>query len=67
MSEITRVFNHLSIQLALIGLGVKMQALKSFKDLFKHRNSLGLHFGHRWFMHFGCAKGLSGLSHALFG
>jgi len=34
-----------------------MQVLKSFRDFFKHRNSLGLHFGHRWFMHFRCAKG----------
>jgi hypothetical protein len=26
-------------------------------DLFKHRDSLRLHFGHKWLTHFGCANG----------
>ncbi len=29
-----------------------MQALESMKDFSKHRNFLGLHFGHKWFTHF---------------
>jgi hypothetical protein len=27
-----------------------MQALESIRDLFRHKDSLGLHFGHRWFL-----------------
>jgi hypothetical protein len=34
-----------------------VQALESTKDFSKHRNSLGLHFGHKWFTHFWCANG----------
>jgi hypothetical protein len=40
-----------------------VQVLESIKDLFKHRDSLGLHFGHKWLMHFGCVNGLLGLYH----
>jgi hypothetical protein len=39
------------------GQGVKVQALESIKDLPKHKVSLGLHFGHKWLAHFGCANG----------
>jgi hypothetical protein len=41
-----------------------MQALKSISDISKHRDYLGLHFGHKWFMHFECASGFSRLCHA---
>ncbi len=44
-----------------------MQTLGSIKDLSKHKDSLGLHFGHRWPLHFGCVCGFSGLCHAFFG
>ncbi len=44
-----------------------MQALQSTGVLFRHKDSLGLHFGHKWFMHFGCASGFSELCHAFFG
>jgi hypothetical protein len=44
-----------------------VQALESIGDFFKHRYSSGLHFGHRWLMHFGCANGFLGLCHAFFG
>ncbi len=40
-----------------------MQALESIKDFFKQKDSLKLHFGHKWLTHFGCANGLSGLCH----
>jgi hypothetical protein len=42
-----------------------VKILESFKDLFRHRDSLGLHFNHKWFMHFGCANRFSGLCHFL--
>jgi hypothetical protein len=29
-------------------------------DPFRHRDSQGLHFGHKWLMHFGCANGFLG-------
>jgi hypothetical protein len=48
------------------GQNVKMQALKSIKDLFKHKDSSRLHFGHRWLTHFKCANGFSKLFHAFF-
>ncbi len=38
-NEITYAFDHLSTQLTLIGFRVKMQALKSIRDLSRHRNS----------------------------
>jgi hypothetical protein len=38
-----------------------VQALESIMDLFMHRDFLGLHFGHKWFMYFGCASGFSRL------
>jgi hypothetical protein len=44
-----------------------MQALESIRDLCKHINFLGLQFGHRWLMHFGCASGFSEVYHAFFG
>ncbi len=44
-----------------------MQALESIIILFKHKDSLGLHFGHKWFTHFKCANGFLGLCHAFFG
>jgi len=44
------------------GQGVKMQALKSIRDLLRHKNSSRLHFGHRWFMHIGCANGFPGFA-----
>jgi len=44
-----------------------MQALEFIKDLFKHKDSLGLHFDHKWLTHFGCVKGFSGLFHTFFG
>jgi len=40
---------------------VKVQALESIKDLFKHKYSPRLHFGHRSFTHFGCVSGFSRL------
>jgi hypothetical protein len=40
---------------------VKVQALESIKDLFKHKYSPRLHFGHRWFTYFGCVSGFSRL------
>jgi hypothetical protein len=40
------------------GQNVKVQALKSIMDLFRHKKFSGLHFGHKWFMHFGCANGV---------
>jgi hypothetical protein len=49
------------------GQGVKVQALKSMKDLPKHKDSLGLHFGHKWLVHFGCVNGFLGLCHTFFG
>jgi len=39
------------------GQHVKVQALESIRDLSKHKDSLRLHFGHRWLTHFGCASG----------
>jgi hypothetical protein len=62
MNEISRAFDQLSTQLALFGQGVKVQALKSIKDLSRHKDSLGLHFGHKWFTHFGFANGFLGLA-----
>jgi len=44
-----------------------VQALESIRDFSRHKNSLGLHFGHRWFMHFGYANGFLGLCHTFFG
>ncbi len=44
-----------------------MQALKSIKVFFRHRNSLQLHFGHIWLMHFAHASGFLRLCHAFFG
>jgi hypothetical protein len=35
-------------------------------DPFKHKNSQGLHFGHKWLMHFECANGFLKLYHAFF-
>jgi hypothetical protein len=29
-----------------------VQALESIRDLFKHKDSLRLHFGQKWHMHF---------------
>jgi hypothetical protein len=46
---------------------VKVQALESIKDFFKHKDSSRLHFGHRWLTHFGCANGFSKLYHAFLG
>ncbi len=40
-----------------------MQVLKSIKDLFKHKDSLGLHFGHKWLTHFECVNALLGFYH----
>jgi hypothetical protein len=31
--------------------------LESINELSKHKNSLGLHFGHIWPSHFGCVSG----------
>jgi hypothetical protein len=44
-----------------------VQVLESIKDLFKHKDFLRLHFGHRWLAHFGCANGFLGLCHTFFG
>jgi hypothetical protein len=66
ISEIVYAFDHLSTQLTLVGLKVKMQTLESIMDLFKHRDFLGLHFGHRRLTHFGCANGFLGLYHTFF-
>ncbi len=41
-----------------------MQALKSIRGLFRHKNSLRLHFSHKWPTHFGCASGFLGFCHA---
>jgi len=35
-------------------------------DIFRHINSSWLHFGHIWFMHFGCVSGFSKLCHVFF-
>jgi hypothetical protein len=43
-----------------------MQALESINDLSRHRNSLRLHLGHKWFMHFRCANGFLKLYYAFF-
>jgi hypothetical protein len=44
-----------------------VQALESIKDLSRHKDSLGLHIGHRWPSHFGCASGFLRLCHTFFG
>jgi hypothetical protein len=44
-----------------------MQALESIRDLSKHIDFLGLHFGHIWLTHFGCVSGFLELCHAFFG
>ncbi len=49
------------------GQRVKMQDLESIKDLFRHKNSLGFHFGHMWLMHFRCASGFSRICQTFFG
>jgi len=49
------------------GQTIKVQALESIKDFFKHKDSSGLHFGHKWLTHFGCANGFSRLCLAFFG
>jgi hypothetical protein len=66
MNEITCTFDHLSIQLTLVGPRVKVQTLESITDLSKRRDSSSLHFGHIWLMHFGCANGFSKLCHKFF-
>jgi len=69
MSEITHAFDHLSTQLTLLGLKVKVskcKLLESIMDIFQHKDSLGLHFGHRWLTHFGCANEFSKLCHTFF-
>jgi hypothetical protein len=69
MNEITHAFEHLSTQLTLLGLKVKVSKCKlweSIKDIFQHKDSLGLHFGHIWLMHFGCANEFSRLCHTFF-
>jgi hypothetical protein len=69
MNEITHAFEHLSTQLTLLGLKVKVSKCKlweSIKDIFQHKDSLGLHFGHRWLVHFGCANEFSRLCHTFF-
>jgi hypothetical protein len=60
--EIISIFDLFKIQLTLVGLMVKvikMQVLKSIKDLFRHKDFLGLHFGHIWLTHFECANEFS--------
>ncbi len=47
--------------------GVKVQALESIMVFFRHRDTLSLHFAHKWLMHFGCASGFFELCHAFFG
>jgi hypothetical protein len=44
-----------------------VQVLESIKDFLRHRYCLGLHFRNIWFMHYGYAKGFSGLCHTFFG
>jgi hypothetical protein len=66
MNEITHAFDHLSTQLTLVGLKVKMSKCKLW-SLFRHKDFSRLHFGHRWFTHFGCASGFSRLCHTFFG
>jgi len=41
--------------------------LESIKVLTMHKDSLGLHFSHRWLTHFGCVSGFSWLCHTIFG
>jgi len=36
-------------------------------DPFRHKDYLGLHFGHKWLMHFWCVNGFLGFYHAFFG
>jgi hypothetical protein len=51
---------------SIVGQNVKVQALKSIRDFYKHRSSTRLHFGDKWFMHFGCVNGFLGLYHGYF-
>ncbi len=44
-----------------------MQTLESIRNLLRLKDSLRLHFGHRWLAHFGCANGYLRLCHAFFG
>jgi hypothetical protein len=55
-------FNILTLNIAKF-----VQVLESFKDLFRHRYSFWLHFGHGRPSHFGSTNGFLGLFHALFG
>jgi hypothetical protein len=44
-----------------------VKALEFIGDLSRHKDSSGLHLGHRWLTHFGCASGFLGLCHTFFG
>jgi hypothetical protein len=66
MSELSCAFDHLLTQLTQVGLRVKMQVLKSLKNLSKYRNFSQLHFGHIWSSHFGCFSGFLRFCHSFF-
>jgi hypothetical protein len=56
-------FDPINLSWAL-GQNVKVQALESIKDLFRHKNSLRLHFAHRRLTHF---SGFLRFCHTFFG
>jgi len=49
------------------GQGVEMEALESIRVISGYKYFSGMHFGHRWLTHFGCANGFSRLCHTFFG
>jgi hypothetical protein len=68
MNEITHTFDHLSTQLTLVVLRVKVSKCKLWNpsNIF-HRHSSRLHFGHKWLTHFRCASEFLEFCHAFFG
>jgi len=48
------------------GQSVKVQALESIKNIFRHRDSSGPHFGHKWLTYFKCVSGFSWFCQAFF-
>jgi len=71
LNEIAHAFDHLSTQLVLVGLKVKVSKCKLWSPSRIspgiERNSSMLPHVHRWITHFGCANGFSGLCHTFFG
>ncbi len=68
MNEITHAYEHLSTQLTLVGLKVKVSKCKLWHPSWIfHRDSSRLHFGHKWLTHFRWAGEFSELCHSFFG